>query len=73
MTPAGVLNLSLSLSYSPPVISRSGFSDTVSASPSPFGHCWSYSLLPMIEENLAPNGYILERTLRVNGANLPSL
>jgi RHS repeat-associated protein len=73
VTPAGVLNLSLSLSYSPPVISRSGFSDTVSASPSPFGHCWSDSLLPMIEENLAPNGYILERTLRVNGANLPSL
>ncbi|MCX7004750.1 MAG: hypothetical protein NTV22_15965 [bacterium] len=73
VTPAGALDLSIALSYSPPLLTYSdqvGYN--IAASPSPFGHCWSDSLTPAIEESEAPNGSIWEHALQVSGGNLPS-
>jgi hypothetical protein len=73
-TPAGALGLSLSLSYAPPAVSKSDGSTSLSATPSPFGHCWSDGLLASIERTTSPGELgVSETRLQVAGANLPSL
>lgn len=72
----GAFDLSLSLMYSPLSVTRTRSegtdTDTISFTPSHFGHGWSDSLTPSLEFSHNGCSVFDERTAAFSGGNLPS-
>ena len=71
--PGGFFDLSLNLAFSPPSLSFSyPCSYTLSASPSPFGHCWSDNLTPCGEHSICSDLLNSQNSFSFSGGTLPS-